>query len=69
MINEKYRIDVLWSIPDAGTTPDVDLCHAIPGCATCPPTPYVLLAAVRLPPDEGTTITRADIALSVRRLV
>lgn len=69
MISETYRIDVLWAIPDPGRTPDVDLCHDLPGCAPCPPTPYVLLAGVRLPADEGTTIMRADIDLSVRRLV
>lgn len=69
MIAEKYRVDVLWSMPDAGTQPSIDLCHDMPGCAPCPPTPYVLLAGVRLPSDEGTAITRSDIDLSVRRLI
>jgi hypothetical protein len=69
MITEHYRIDVLWTMPDPGKTPDVDLCHDVPGCVPCPPTPYVLLARVRLPPDESTAIRRTDIDLSVRRLV
>ena len=68
-ILEQYRIEVLWSIPDPGRTPQVDLCHDMPPCAPCPPTPYVLLAGVRLPADEGTVLARPDIDLSVRRVV
>ncbi len=67
--SEKYRIDVLWSRPDPGATPDVDLCHDLPPCSPCPAIAYVLLAAVQLPADEATTIMRPDIDLSVRRLV
>ncbi len=69
IVSEKYRIDVLWSMPDPGTHSVVDLCHDVPPCGPCPPTPYVLLAAVRLPPDEGTVITRPAIDMSVRRTV
>ena len=68
-VREEYRIDVLWSVPDAGVAADVDMCRDVPACVPCPPTPYVMLAAIRLPPDEGTAITRADIDLSVRRLI
>jgi hypothetical protein len=69
MIAEQYRIDVLWSMADPGAPAAVDLCDGVPPCATCPPDPHVLLAAVRIPADEGTAIVRADIDLSVRRLV
>jgi hypothetical protein len=68
-VREQYRIDVLWAKPDAGAQVDVDMCRDVPACAPCPDTPYVLLAGIRLPPDEGTAIVRADIDLSVRRLI
>lgn len=68
-VREQYRLDVLWPKPDAGAVPEIDLCHDVPDCAPCPLTPYLILAAVRLPSDEGTAIVRADIDLSVRRLI
>lgn len=68
-VREHYRIDVLWTKPDEGVVVDIDLCHDVPGCAPCPPTPYVTLAAIRLPSDESTAIVRADIDLSMRRLI
>jgi hypothetical protein len=68
-MTDRWRIDVLWSKPDAPKGPPVDLCHDMPPCAACPPGPYVMLAGVRVPPQEATTIQRADIDLSVRTLI
>jgi hypothetical protein len=68
-VREHFRIDVLWTPSAVGAITAVDLCHDIPACAPCPPTAYVLLAGIRLPSDEGTAITRADIDLSVRRMI
>lgn len=68
-IRDTHRIDVLWSLPDDGGEPELDLCHDLPTCAPCPPSPYIVLAAVHLPPDEGTAIVRTDIDMSMRRLV
>jgi hypothetical protein len=67
-IAEQYRVDVLWAVPDLGKAPVVDICNDAPGCAPCPPTPYVMLAGVRLPGDEGTSVARTDIDLSVRQM-
>jgi hypothetical protein len=69
MITENWKIEVLWTLPERGTLPPFDLCHDLPSCAPCPPSPFVVLASVRVPADEGTTILRADIDLSVRVVI
>jgi hypothetical protein len=67
LVREAWRIDVLWEKPDPGQVPTIDLCHDLPVCAPCPPTPYVLLAAVRLPLSETTALKATDLDLSVRQ--
>ena len=55
-----YAIEIVWTLPKAG--PDFDLCTGAP--APCPPpitTPYVILAAVRLPVSQNTPLTDSDI--------
>jgi hypothetical protein len=68
-VGDRWRIEVLWTAPDPVTLPDVDMCHDLPPCRPCPPTPYVILATVRLPSQESTPIQRLDIDLSVRTLI
>jgi hypothetical protein len=69
MTGEGWRIDILWSMPDTRTPAPVDICHELPECVPCPPSPHLLLAAITLPEEEGTTIMRPDIDLSVRRII
>jgi hypothetical protein len=60
-VRDGHRVDVLWSArrlrPSA-----VDLCRPrLARCPPCPPSPYVLLARVRLPADLDVPITAQDI--------
>ena len=58
-IRESFRVDVLWALSDQPPEDDVDPCDAVPRpCPECPPSPYVWLACVRLPPSEGDPIPR-----------
>lgn len=68
-IADGWRIDVLWTAPDAASIVTVDLCHDLPPCVPCPASAHVLLAAVRVPADEGSMVMRVDIDLSVRAII
>jgi hypothetical protein len=57
---ERPRIDVLWRVPSGIRPTPFDLCHDLPPCPPCPESPYVLLASIALPADEGDPIVAID---------
>jgi hypothetical protein len=67
--SEIPRIDVLWSIPPGIRPPPFDLCRDLPPCPPCPESPYVLLASIALPADEGDPIMASAIDNRVRATI
>jgi hypothetical protein len=67
LVAESWRIDVLWERPVVGAPAPFDLCHDPPPCRPCPDNPYVLLAGVLVPLDEGERIEVASIDIGVSK--
>jgi hypothetical protein len=63
---EGFRIDVLWSLALEATPPPFDFCRDLPPCPPCPDSPYIVLARITLPADEGDPITASLIDNAMR---
>ena len=62
-ISDGYDLAALWAFPADERQGRFEMCgQSMPFCSSCPPSPYVLLARVKLPASEGVPIVAADIS-------
>ncbi len=59
-LHDGYAIEIVWNIPKPPA--DFDLCSDEPApCPVITNGPYIMLAAVRLPPSEQTPLRDQDV--------
>lgn len=62
-ISDGYDLAALWTFSGEERRFSFNICgQNVPSCTLCPPSPYVLLARVRLPASEGDPIVAANIS-------
>jgi hypothetical protein len=57
-IRDSFQVDILWGFPKSDDAEGFDICAPAPThCPECPLSPYVVLASITLPANEGDPVT------------